>query len=81
MPYLGIFGREFWTTIVISEIRTLWIFQNIKLVQNKKTSNLVPKMFYMGISKLKFEKIFCYIWNQHLEFVKNGFLAETVNLI
>ena len=48
-----------------------WIFQNAKFRAKQKKSNLAAKMFYLGIFRLKFEKNYCHIWNQHPEILQN----------
>ena len=83
--FFAIKGFKFWTknvlfwcfwavilkTIGFGEISTLEFFKMQSFVQNKKKSNLAAKMFYLGIFRLKFEKNYCHIWNQHPEILQN----------
>ena len=54
MPYLGIFGLEFYKTIVIFEISTLKFFYLQNFAKKQKCFNLEPKVLYLGIFVLEF---------------------------
>ena len=49
MSYLGIFGLEFWKTIVIFEISTFEFFKLQNFAKKQKCINLGPKMPFLGI--------------------------------
>ena len=61
MPDLGIFGLEFENNIVIFEISTLEFVQLQNFAEKQKCLNLGPKMPYLGIFGLQFQKICCHI--------------------
>ena len=54
MPYLGIFGKDFKTTIIIIEISTLQ-FVYLQNFAKKQMSKFGTKMPYLGIFGLEFE--------------------------
>ena len=69
--YSGIFEMQFWKTIVIFEINTLQFFKMHGLLQKLKSLNLGPKMSYLGIFRLKFEKkSYCIFEISNFELVK-----------
>ena len=61
MSYLRISQLELQKNIVILEVCILEFFEMQKLVQIKKTSDLVPKIRYLGIFDSNFEKLLPYL--------------------
>ena len=61
MSYLRISQLELEKTIIILEVCMLEFFEMQKLVQIKETSNLVPKIRYLGIFCCNFEKLLPYL--------------------
>ena len=48
----------------------IFVFAQMQiLVEQKKTSNLRPKIIYMGLSRLEFEKVLSYL-NQHSRIIQ-----------
>ena len=60
-------------------------FSNLELVkklnfrQKEKSLNLVPKIPFSGIFRLKFEKAIVIFEMRNLDFVKNEFLKNAIN--
>ena len=57
VPYLGIFGLEFYKSIIIIEISTLKFVYLQNLTEKHKYLNLGPKMSDLGVFGQK-----CLIW-------------------
>ena len=55
MPYLDIFGPEFYKTVAIFEISTLKFFYLQNFAKKKKSLNSGPKMLNLLIFGLEFE--------------------------
>ena len=65
MSYLGIFGLEFKSDVVIFEISSLDFVWLQNFVKKLKCLDLGPKMPYLDILGIKSSKNYCRIWNQH----------------
>ena len=61
MPFIGIFGTQFWTTIVVFEISTIQFVKMETFVQIKKASNLRRKCLIWVILGSDFKKLLS-IW-------------------
>ena len=61
MPYLGTFRPKFEKIIAIFEIKNFVFVKILSFLLNKKKLNLGPKLPYLGIVGLEFEKSLLYL--------------------
>ena len=64
MPYLGIFGVDFWKTMSIFEMRTLK-FLIEKILRKKKNAYVWDQKCLIWVLLDYILKNYCHIWNQH----------------